>query len=314
MTLAILCPGQGEQHPGMLALIAGNPTAEKIFAEGARALGTDVREALSAPDQIHVNAIAQPLLCLTELATWAALREAVPTPMAFAGYSVGELASYACAGAMSAAQLAILAATRANLMDAANAANSAPSGLLAVRGLHRAEIDVLCKVENNHHAAWVAIVNANDAFIIGGEDSTLNALADRARLRGAQITRLKVSVASHTPLLAAAVQPFRAALERAEFLTPNSPVTAGISASFVTSRSNAIVTLSEQLAGPILWSQCLESLYERGCRVYLELGPGRALARMAQAHLGDSIEARSVDEFRSLDGVAKWVGQYCAVS
>src|SRR6185295_697229 len=162
---------------------------------------------LAQPQWLDTNAIAQPLLCLTELATWAALRGRIAAPIAFAGYSVGELASYACAGALDASELARLAQTRAALMDAANAK---PSGLVALRGLPRAEVKALCA----GHAAWIAIANGDDAFVVGGDSTVLDELAKQARARGAQITCLKVGVASHTPLLDGAVGPFRLALEQ----------------------------------------------------------------------------------------------------
>ena len=48
-------------------------------------------------------------------------------------------------------------------------------------------------------------------------------------------------------------------------------------------------------------------MYELGVRMFLELGPGCALARTVSAQLGDDVDARLVSEFRSLDGVAKWI-------
>ena len=101
----------------MLDLIAGHPAAEEVLAQGARVVGSHPREWLTRHDELFENVVAQPLLCLTELATWAALRDRVGEPGAFAGYSVGELAAYACAGAMDASLLASLARTRARLMD-----------------------------------------------------------------------------------------------------------------------------------------------------------------------------------------------------
>jgi [acyl-carrier-protein] S-malonyltransferase len=284
----------------MLDLITGDPAAEEVLSQGAAAIGTHVRAWLAQPERLDVNAFAQPLLCLTELATWAALRDKVAAPLAFAGYSVGELASYACAGALDAAVLARLAQTRAALMDAASVK---ASGLIALRGLLRVEVNALCA----GRAAWIAIANGDDAFVVGGDASVLDALAEQAGARGAQITRLKVDVASHTPLLEGAVGAFRLALEQSPLHAPDVPVVAGVDASWLTSRAKAIATLAAQLAAPIEWARCLETLYERGARVFLELGPGTALARMVREQLASDAVARSVTEFRSLDGVAAWL-------
>jgi len=284
----------------MLDLIAGHPAAEEVLAQGARVVGSHPREWLTRHDELFENVVAQPLLCLTELATWAALRDRVGEPGAFAGYSVGELAAYACAGAMDASLLASLARTRARLMDEAA---DRLGGLLAVRGLRRAEVEALCA----GNALWIAIVNGEDAFVIGGEKSALDEFVAAAGARGAQIVCLHVGVASHTPLLEAAVAPLQAALSESAFRPPATPVVAGVDASWVTARAPAIAKLAAQIAARVEWASCLDVLFERGCRLFLELGPGGALSRMARERLGAEIEARSVSEFRSLDAVAAWL-------
>lgn len=305
MTLAILCPGQGAQHPAMLDLIAGNPAAEAVLHAGEQALGADVREWLAQPDRLHVNAVAQPLICLAELATWAALRDRVPLPRAFAGYSVGELASYGCAGALDAAELARLARTRAALMDAAGGAR--PGGLIALRGLPRANVEAMLA----GGSAWIAIANGNDAFVVGAEAAKLDEIKREATMRGARITCLNVGVASHTPLLAMAVAPFRAALEHSTLRAPAVPVVAGVDASWVKTRAQAVAALAAQIAAPIEWARGLDALYERGCRVFLELGPGAALSAIARERLPSDVDARSVSDFRSLAGVASWLHRAC---
>jgi [acyl-carrier-protein] S-malonyltransferase len=61
-----------------------------------------------------------------------------------------------------------------------------------------------------------------------------------------------------------------------------------------------------QLARPIEWAQCLDALAERGCRAFLELGPGRALSKMAVGRLRD-VQARSVEEFGDPSAIAGWI-------
>ena len=300
MSLAILCSGQGAQHPAMLDMIADHPAAVGAIEAGEAALGLNLHDVLAQRDEMFRNAIAQPLICLTQLALWTALRQDAPEPAAFCGYSVGELGAYACAGALDVAELARIAAARAALMDQAAAATA--GGLLAVQGLRRDGIVRLCA----GHQAWIAIAISDEEFVIGGDDSALARLGKGLSERGAKLTKLRVGLASHTPLLGAAVAPFRALLETSSISAPATPVVAGIDAAWVVRREAAIEKLALQLSGTVEWGSCLDMLYERGCRVFLELGPGRALARMTQARFAD-IEARAVDDFRSLDGVSSWL-------
>lgn len=308
MSLAILCSGQGAQHPAMLAMIADHPASAEVIKAGEAALGINLRDVLAQREEIFRNAIAQPLICLTQLALWTALRPDAPKPAAFCGYSVGELAAYACAGALDAVELARIAAARAALMDQA-ASSATHGGMLALQGLHRDEVENLCA----GHRAWIAIAIGVEELVIGGEDSALQSLSSVFLARGAKLTRLKVGLASHTPLLSAAVQPFRALLNASSMIAPATPVVAGIDAAWVVRRETAIEKLALQLDRTIAWSDCLDMLYERGCRVFLELGPGRALARMTQARFGDvdgDVNVRAVDDFRSLDGVSSWLSKH----
>jgi [acyl-carrier-protein] S-malonyltransferase len=303
MSLAIVCSGQGAQHPAMLDMISDHQVANEVIKAGEVALGMNLREVLTLRETIFSNAIAQPLICITQLAFWTALQPYAPKPAAFCGYSVGELAAYACAGAFDVAELARVAAARAAMMD--HAASAVHGRLIGLQGLRRDEVDRMCDGQR----VWVAIAIGEEEFVIGGEEASLARLSKDFLGRGAKITRLKVGLASHTPLLGAAVEPFRALLEASAMKSPAIPVVAGIDAAWVVRRETAIEKLALQLDSTIAWSDCLDMLYERGCRVFLELGPGRALARMIQARFGD-VDARAVDDFRSLNGVASWLSKH----
>jgi [acyl-carrier-protein] S-malonyltransferase len=285
----------------MLDLALASPRGAEVVARGAAALGRDplarVRE--GGPG-LFANAEAQPLVCLAELATWAALREAVPSPRVVAGYSLGELAAYGCAGALSPEDTVTLAVERAALMDAA-----APdgAGLVALRGLPLAQAAALARA----CGAEVAIVNGPDHCVVGGAADAIGEVERRAAGQGATAVRLPIGVPAHTSLLAAAVEPFAGALARSPLAAPSVPVLAGVSNVLVRSRTEAIAALSEQLAKTIRWERCLDIAAELGCTVFLDLGPGSALARMASEALPGAA-VRSVVEFRTLDGVARWVG------
>jgi len=305
MSLAILCSGQGAQHPAMLDMFADHPAAAEIINSGEAELGLKLRDVLAQGEDIFRNAIAQPLISLAQLALWTALGQDAPKPAAFCGYSVGELGAYACAGALDAVELARIAAARAALMDQAAAATH--GGMLALQGLRRDEVDRLCEGQR----AWIAIAIGAEEFVIGGEDAALLQLYAVFAERRAKLTRLKVGLASHTPLLRDAVEPFRAMLNASSIIAPATPVVAGIDAAWVVRRETVIDKLAGQLDRTIEWGGCLDMLYERGCRVFLELGPGRALARMAQARFAD-VDARSVEDFRSLDGVTSWLSRHAS--
>lgn len=281
----------------MFGLLTGQEAAAVALGVFRHETGVDPWSL--STEAMQVNAVAQPLICAYQLSVWAALRDRLPTPIALAGYSVGELAAYGCAGALSAASVIRLARIRAALMDEAFPGGGA---MVALRGLDRAAVGALC-AENG---VEIAIVNGTDRMVIGGVREAVAACAATAEERGAKVTSLAVLVPSHTSLMRPAVLPFRQALERADWRTPSAPVLAGISGAAVFAPRQAREVLATQLAQSLDWAACLDGMRERGCKVLLELGPGAALARMAQDRLPD-IPARSIADFQRLDGVIAWV-------
>ncbi|HDS1214291.1 TPA: malonate decarboxylase subunit epsilon [Stenotrophomonas maltophilia] len=298
MSLALLCSGQGAQHAAMFDRVRDLPAARHTLDVASTVLGRDVFSAAAADDRFD-NAQAQPLLCAATLAQWQGLRDNVPTPTLVAGYSIGELAAHAIAGSFDATTCLALAAQRAQLMDGASPADA---GLQAVLGLERHVLQPLCDL----HGAHMAIANGQDHFIVGGTHASLLRLADAAQAQGADIRPLPVHVPAHTPLLAAAVAPFAAVLDASPLQAPRLPLLAGIEARPVRDRAMAVHTLSAQLAQTIEWAQVMRQAFERGARVFLQLGPGNALARMV-APAYPCCEVRAVEEFQSLEGAAAWV-------
>lgn len=300
MTLALLCPGQGAQHPAMFDYVAGVPAAEAVLAAAAQALGADPR-ALAGTDVRYDNAVAQPLVCAAALANAAAVLPLLPPPTLLLGYSIGELAAHALGGGLEASACLALAMRRAQRMDAASRDGD---GLIAVQGLLRDAVEALCA----RTALHLAIVNGDDHLILGGHADALAQGERQARAQHARVTRLPVAVAAHTPLLEDAARGFADDLRAAALAAPRRTVLAGIDGRRIGDRDDAIAALSAQLATTLDWAGTLRQAAERGARVFLELGPGAALARMARALLPDC-QARSVEEFGSLAAAAAWVRQ-----
>lgn len=303
--LLVLCPGQGAQHPAMFDMVCGDPAAfvllDACFSD--RALGP-LFKSVADGAALFANRVAQPAIVAASLAMWEALRETVPAPALVAGYSIGELSAYGVAGALGPEALVRLAAERARLMDACLDPD-APQGMVALSSMPLDAAAALLQ----RFGFFPAILNGEDALVAGGPAAQRDALAQAAAEAGGRATVLPVEVASHTPMLQAAVAPFADLLERQDWSAPAVPVLSGISAEKVENAPLAARVLSRQLAEPIRWMDCMDAAVEAGVTVALELGPGAALSRMLQAR-HDGIACRSITEFRSLDGIRTWLGRH----
>lgn len=306
-TLAVLCSGQGNQHAGMFDLVAGSEAAAPVFAAAKEALdGRDPRDLVRGADAatLHGNRVGQVLCCTRALAVWRVLDAAEPgRRVVIAGYSVGEVAAWACAGLFDAETLMRLVVARARAMDEAM---TEPGGLASVRGLRREALEAVCRPRDAH----VAIVAGEDHFIVGGRRDALDRLCDEARAEGAgRASVIPVNVAAHTPLLGEASERFGAVLRELDLkerMPAGVRLLSGIDGATVFDVKAGLDKLARQVARTVDWAACLASCRAAGATAVIELGPGAALAGMASAAIPDA-RAHAVEEFRSIDGVRAWL-------
>ena len=288
----------------MFDLVANCPEAEPVFAAAAEVLGQDPRQFVreAAPADLFSDRSGQILCCTQALAARVALGAAWPARAVIAGYSIGELAAWGCAGAVDGPNTLRLAQRRAAAMDAAAPKDS---GLAVIVGLLRPTLEPILA----RHAAFFAIVNEDDNFTVGGARAALLAVCQEAGARGAKRAFvLPVAVPSHTPLLREATKQFRAVLNEASPRLPGAGyrLLSGIDGGTVGDIETGIDKLARQISNTIDWSACLESCRSAGAVAALELGPGATLSHMASFLLPDG-RARSVEEFRSLTGLRTWL-------
>jgi len=302
--LTLLCSGQGTQHAGMFRLSGESPAAEPVFAAASVLLGTDPREWVqtASAEALRRNRPAQILCVAQALAAHRLIEAALPDLFMVVGYSVGQVAAWGVAGMLAEAPLLALAARRAELMDLAGGEHD---GLVSVRGLAREQVEALARLKD----VEIAIVNPGDGFILGGRTESVEAFRMAAMEAGAQrSTVLAVSVASHTSRLAAAVPALRDAILAAGPSSQRPGVTLldGLAGETLFTTERAVDTLSRQIAEPVHWAACLDAAVERGATEFLELGPGRALADMANAAY-PALPARSLEDFSTAGGAVDWI-------
>jgi len=288
------------QHADMLPWLAPDPLTTLVSSR----LGVENwRARLADPQWAFVNVNAQILLTGMNLAAWSQISPALPAPVAVAGYSVGELASFAAAGVFDGATALALAQARANAMD--HCAAMAPGALMAVSALSVSQVEQICAL----YGIAISIENDSHALVVGGPQASLDAAAIEFDGQRARCTRLNVGLASHTRWMLPAVQEF-AQVFSAEFMAssiraPRIPLFCN-AVDRVVRVDQVAQALSSQIAQTVRWSNCMENIYARRVSCVLEVGPGASLARMWNQRYPD-VPARSCDEFSSVSAIAGWV-------
>lgn len=306
MNYAVLFSGQTSQHPDMLPWLEAEPASSHSLALMSARLGLDWRQQLKDLTTRTNNAFAQVLITGTALAAWAAVQQRLPEPpVVVAGYSVGELAAFVCAGVLTSANAIELAALRARLMD--NAVARSATGLLAVTGMSKSEVQNNCA----NLGLECAICVSPDQHIFAGVDASLLQALQQLSELGARCTRLDVRVASHSSWMTPAVEAFAMAIHSMPFAAPVCPVALNAQGTLCRQVSQLRAGLSQQLNNTVQWASIMDAIAERQVACVLEVGGGAALANMWNEQHPE-IPARALDEFRHPQRAVDWLRKLAA--
>lgn len=261
--LAVLFPGQGSQEPGMRDLVArARPDLlERVGEETFARVEESTRW-------------AQPAIWAASLAAWAERGPDAGEPGWAAGHSLGELTALTVAGALRERDALALVELRGRLMGEAS-----EGGMIAIMGPGAAEhADELAGA----HGLAVANDNSPQQIVLSGAREALGPAATHARELGLKSMDLPVAGAFHSPLMRAAVTPFRAALDAVEVAPPRFPVVSGVTARPV---EDVRAALADGIVRPVRWREVLLALHASGARRFAEVGPGRVLSGLVKRTL-----------------------------
>jgi [acyl-carrier-protein] S-malonyltransferase len=295
---ALLCPGQGAQHPRMLDLALQSEAGRDVVAVASDTVSINIAARIEAGDELFDPVFAQVAIVATSVATWRALQSLLPPPSLVAGYSVGEVSSWSCAGSWSMDEVMRVVAQRARLMSEASPKDAA---MMALTGMRRELLPAILELHHLH----IAIEVDDDHWVIAGRRADLDAATSTLEAAGASPHPLPVGVPSHTPLLDAAAAKLREFMRNVTGRDPDAAVLRGIDGKALFRYAEAGDALADAVSHPIRWRACMDELGERGIGAALELPPGTALTRMLAGR--PAATARAVADFRSLEGVARWL-------
>jgi [acyl-carrier-protein] S-malonyltransferase len=262
----VLFPGQGSQTPDMRDLVADR--SPDLLDRCIALVGED-----PFPRATESTRFAQPAIFCASLAGWDALG---PEAAAAAGHSLGELAALAAAGVLEREDALKLVTLRGKLMAEADDNGS----MLALVGADQADAEAVA----NAAGITVANDNAPGQVVLSGPRDKLKIAEEAARERGKRAIPVDVAGAFHSPSMQPAVEPFRKALDEAEIHESAFPVFSCASTEpFVDVRAE----LAAALTRPVRWRETVIALHEAGGRRFVEVGPGKVLARLGKRILPD---------------------------
>jgi malonate decarboxylase epsilon subunit len=269
----LVFPGQGAQQPGMLQRLP-----RETLNEASNVLGEDVLLLDSAKALQSTRAVQ---LCLL-IAGVAASRQLSMTPDYVAGLSIGAYPAAVVAGVLSFSDALHLVSLRGELMQQAYPQGY---GMTAIIGLDLATVEaLLARVHSAETPVYLANINADNQVVIAGSDAAMKAVAELAKGCGAGLAkRLAVSVPSHCPLLEAPAQRLAKAFARVPLQTPKMGYLSGSRARPLIKPEALRDDLAFNMCRIVDWRGTVQSAYERGVRLQIELPPGAVLTGLERA-------------------------------
>lgn len=300
--LAIIAPGQGSQTPGLLSSWIQDPSLKELVVSWSDAIGLDLLRLGTVADaeEIKDTANAQPLIVAASLLGAHAL--GIKNFAVTSGHSVGELAAAALSGAISESDALRIVRTRG--LEMAKAAATSPSGMSAILGGDRAE--VLAAI------AALKLVAANDngagQIVAAGDLHALGSLNENPPV-GARVRALAVAGAFHTQFMQPAVEPLRALATT----VPTHPVVI----QFISNKDGQIVRdgaevlnrIVNQIANPVRWDLCMETLKSLGVTGVIELPPAGTLVGLLKRGAPE-IETFALKSADDLSAAKEFAGRH----
>ena len=299
--LAIIAPGQGAQTPGMLAPWIEDPESKALLIEWSDAIGLDLVHlgVHGDAEEIKDTANAQPLIVAAGLLSARALN--VSGKFSFvAGHSVGEITAAALAGVIT--PFDAMKLVRARGVEMAKAAAIAPAGMSAVLGGDR---DVVLTA-----IADAGLVAANDngggQIVAAGDLTALASLAPE----GARVRALAVAGAFHTSYMQPAVEPMRTLASSMEVSDATVGVLSNKDGAVITSGREILDRIVNQIANPVRWDLCMQTLADNGVTGVIEVAPAgtlvglikRAVPAIEQCALKSPADVETASTFSATHG------------
>ncbi|MFN3293301.1 MAG: type I polyketide synthase, partial [Gemmobacter sp.] len=285
--VVFLFPGGGAQYAGMARdLYETEPVfrdwMDRGLAHLAPKLDYDLRALwlpepgaeVAAAERLKKPSVQLPLILMTEYALAQLWMSWGVQPAALVGHSMGENTAACLAGVMTFEDCIDLVHLRGQLFD-----TIAPGGMLSVPlsedALRREMGDSLD----------MASVNAPELCVVSGPQAELDRLAARLAAKGVEAQRVPIDIAAHSRMLEPILKRFGDALRRMRLSPPKLPI--------ISNRTGKPLTAQQatdpeywvyHLRGTVMFADCIAHLAASPNRVFLEVGPGKALSSLAQAN------------------------------
>ena len=285
--VVFMFPGGGAQYAGMARELYDTEPVFRDWMDKGLAilepqLDFDIRNVWlpepggeeAANARLQAPSVQLPLIMIVEYALAQLWMSWGVKPAALIGHSMGENTAACLSGVMTLEECISLVLLRGRLFETVEAGGmlSVPLSEEDLRARLPADVDI-------------ASINAPGLCVVSGTKSELDRFAAELRNDAIESRRIQIDIAAHSRLLEPILDRFGAFLKTLDLKAPNIP--------FVSNRTGDWITDDEatdpdywvgHLRNTIRFRDGLTTLSDKADRLYIEVGPGVALASLAGQH------------------------------
>ena len=285
--LAFVFAGQGSQYVGMSKeLYQTFPEIRTWMDKIAAVADFDLLDLLfnSTEEDLQKTRWLQPALYTMEFAMVQQLISMGAKPAAMAGHSLGELVALSTAGVFSYEDGLRIVNKRAQCMDKASGLRGDPGTMIAVD----APMEYLEEKVAGHDNVYFTNFNSPHQVVLGGDTDPVLALMAEIKREDYKATRLKVSMAFHSPIMKVIHEEMAAFVSDISFHSPRIPVVSNTTMKpYPDDPIRMREILMAHLESPVHWMQNVKTLWDDfGIRLFVEIGPKDTLCNL----VGETLE------------------------
>ncbi|PTQ96708.1 amino acid adenylation domain-containing protein [Mucilaginibacter yixingensis] len=283
--VAFMFPGQGAQYVGMGAdLYLHEPVFKNAIDECAELIkqyaGYDIREVIYPTDSkgdklsnLTQTYYIQPAIFTIEYALAQLWQSWGVQPAALLGHSIGEFVAAHLAGVFSLEDALKMITARAKLIQ------DLPEGKMLALRVPYQDIEKLLP-----EGLSIGVINAHNLTVVSGGPALITTFADALAEQNIPSRVLNVSHALHSPMMEAAIEPFKKVVLTVKLQTPRLPILSGVSGNWMTdAQATSADYWARHMRETVNFAATLKTLTEdNDKRILLEVGPGNVTATLAK--------------------------------
>jgi len=296
--VAFLFPGQGSQYVNMLADLP-DPIVRETFAEADATMSPILGRPLTsyvyrdandkagieeAEEALKDTTICQPAMVATNIAIMRLLGKHGVFPDMVMGHSLGEWAAAVSAGMINFSEALIAVSARARAMASVSIGDKGK--MASVLGPTE---EIVRRLPEIGGYLTPANMNSKKQTVIAGASDAVDRAVDFFNNLGMTAQVIPVSHAFHSKVVAPAADALYRTICEMQLSPPSIPLVGNIDGQLYPTDNMETIRrrLADQMASSVQFVKGIETCYREGARVFLEVGPKRALQALAESDLED---------------------------